>query len=228
MIKDAKPKSDLDGNARLAEDVRFARTEARLAAAVLELAAERDITSASVSELARRAGINRTTFYAHAQTPVDLLARVLAADLDRVREETTAQLDRDGLLLRSLTRATMQQILGHVLRHESVYNGASRASSRYALRVVLADHVEQSILMVYREGFLMPPPPEAEMAEFSAAFIAHGVAASVETWLRHPAPRSETPLLAAIEAMYPAWYAPVAVDAGSDRFNHVIVRKGLT
>lgn len=190
------------------EDIRYVRTRERLTDAVLALAAERDIISASVSELARRAGINRTTFYAHAQTPVELLTRVLAADLDRVRQETTAQLDAQGLLLRDLSRRTMRRILDHVLRHEPIYHGTSLISSRYALRVVLADHVRESILLVYQEGFLIPPAPQREMAEFSAAFIAHGVAATVEAWLDHPAPRDEETLLTAIEAMYPAWYAP--------------------
>jgi AcrR family transcriptional regulator len=197
------------------EDARFVRTRARLTAAVLALAGERDITAASVSELTRRAGVNRTTFYAHADTPVALLTNILAADLDRVRKETTERLDEDGMLLRDLTRETMRQILDHVLRHENVYHSANLASSRYALRVVLADHVEQSILMVFQEGFLRPPPPEAAMVEFSAAFIAHGVAASVEAWFRRPAPRDEATLLAAIEAMYPAWYAPAARPAAS-------------
>lgn len=192
------------------EDARWVRTRARLAAAVVGLAAERDITSASVAELTRRAGINRTTFYAHAQTPVELLSRVLADDLDRVRRETTDRMDEEGVLLRDLTRKTMRQILDHVLRHENVYHGASLASSRYALRVVLAEHVEQSILLVFREGFVIPPSGMG-MAEFSAAFIAHGVAASVEAWLRRPSPRDEAALLAAIDSMYPAWYAPAQV-----------------
>jgi len=192
------------------EDVRFVRTRARLTEAVLALASERDITSASVSELTRRAGVNRTTFYAHAQTPIDLLTRILAEDLNRVRQATTERLDEDGALFRSLTRDTMRQILDHVLRHEAVYHGANLASSRYALRVVLADHVEHSLLAVFREGFLRPPAVAAEMPEVPAAFIAHGVAASLEAWLRLPAPRDEAALLATVEAMYPSWYAPAS------------------
>src|SRR3546814_16021520 len=74
-----------NGAQRRSEDPRVERTRARLAEAVLALAAERDITTASVSELTRRAGVNRSTFYAHADTPVELLTRVLAAELDDVR-----------------------------------------------------------------------------------------------------------------------------------------------
>ncbi|MAF88606.1 MAG: TetR family transcriptional regulator [Pseudomonas sp.] len=190
------------------EDVRIERTRARLAEAVLGLAAERDITTASVSELTRRAGVNRSTFYAHAQTPVELLTRVLSAELDEVRRRGMAQLERDGLLLRDLTRSTLLEIVEHVLRHEAVYAGAGRASSKFALRVVLAEHIEQSMLTILREGYVSPPMPGAEAAALYAAYLAHGATGAVEAWLSLPAPRDERMLLAIIEAMYPPWLAP--------------------
>src|SRR3546814_1690570 len=107
------------------------------------LAAERDITTASVSELTRRAGVNRSTFYAHADTPVELLTRVLVAELDDVRRHTMEQLDRDGPLLRDLTRSTMREIVANVVRHEAVYGRLYRLSLVFALRIVLAEHTEQ-------------------------------------------------------------------------------------
>jgi AcrR family transcriptional regulator len=201
-----------------AEDARIERTRGRLAEAVLALAAERDITTASVSELTRRAGVNRSTFYAHAQTPVELLTRVLAAELDEVRRRTMTQLERQGLLMRDLTRSTLHEIVDHVVRHEAVYGGSGRASSTFALRVVLAEHVEQSVLIVLAEGFAVPPIPGPDAARLAAAFIAHGAAGAVEAWLRLPAPRDEAMLLAAVEAMYPPWYAPDP--ARSDRLPH--------
>lgn len=195
-------------DAAVAEDARIERTRARLADAVLSLAAERDITSASVSELTRRAGINRSTFYEHARTPVELLTRVLSCELDEVRRRGMAQLERDGLLLRDLTRSTLHEIFEHVVKHEAVYGGDGRASSKYALRVVLAEHIEQSILTIFHEGFVSPPMPGPEAAALYAAYLAHGATGAVEAWLHLPAPRDERMLLAAIEAMYPPWLAP--------------------
>ncbi|PZQ63073.1 MAG: TetR/AcrR family transcriptional regulator [Sphingomonas taxi] len=198
--------------AELAADARIERTWLRLSQAVLSLAAERDIATVSVAELSRRAGIHRATFYDHAETPVALLTRVLAIDLDAVRVRSMTQLDRAGLLLRDLTRTTMAEIIDHVLTHEGVYGGAGRASSLYALRVVLAEHVEQSVLTVLREGFAIPPTPGPDAARLHAAFIAHGITGAVEAWLRLPRPRDPDLLLAAVEASYPAWYAPPAAD----------------
>ena len=199
---------DRDGIPPASEDARVERTRGKLADAVLALAADRDITTASVSELTRRAGVNRSTFYAHAQTPMELLTRVLSGELDEVRRHTMAQLEHDGLLLRDLSRTTLREIVAHVVKHEAVYGGISRISSTYALRVVLAEHVEQSVLIALHGGFVIPPAPGAETAALYAAFIAHGVAGAVEVWLRQPAPRDERTLLAAVEAMYPTWYAP--------------------
>jgi|UPI00065C7D73 AcrR family transcriptional regulator len=197
-----------NGAQRRSEDPRIERTRARLAEAVIALAAERDITTASVSELTRRAGVNRSTFYAHADTPVELLTRVLAAELDEVRQHTMEQLDRDGLLLRDLTRSTMQEIVAHVVRHEAVYGSLNRISSVFALRIVLAEHIEQSVRIILREGFVVPPDTGPDAAQLYAAFIAHGAVGAVEAWLHLPAPRDEHLLLASIEAMHPSWYAP--------------------
>jgi len=189
-------------------DVRIERTRARLAEAVLALAAEGDIARVSVAELTRQAGVNRSTFYDHAQSPVELLTRVLSQDLDDVRRIGMDQLHRDGQLLRHLTRSTLRGILQHVLKHEAIYSGPSGSSSTYALRVVLAEHIEQSMLPILGQGFVHVPLPDAEAVQVMAAYLGHGAAGAVEAWLRQPSPRDEDKLLSVIEAMYPSWLAP--------------------
>src|SRR3546814_18051435 len=116
------------------------------------LAAERDITTASVSELTRRAGVNRSTFYAHADTPVELLTRVLAAELDDVRRHTMAQPDRDGLLLRALTRSTQRAIVAHAVRHGAVSGSLHRLPSVLALRTMPSEHIDTPTPIIMRHG----------------------------------------------------------------------------
>src|SRR5690606_42068527 len=55
------------------DDPRAQRTRASLRAAVLDLAAERDLSAITVSAVAKRAGLNRATFYLH-YPDVDALA----------------------------------------------------------------------------------------------------------------------------------------------------------
>jgi len=180
----------------------------RLADAVLAMASERDITNASVAELTRRAGINRGTFYAHAPSPVVLLTRILSAELDVVRGHTSDEMEADGFLYRDVARATLDEIISHVEARLDIYGGLDRASSRYALRVVLAEHVEQSVLLVFRGGFAVAPIAGEAFAAMFAAYLAHGVVGAVEAWLQLPAPRDHAILIDATEHMYPAWYAP--------------------
>jgi AcrR family transcriptional regulator len=191
------------------EDVRRERTRKRLEDAVLELASERDITTASVSELTRRAGVVRTTFYAHADTPMKLLTGVLSRELDAVREallrELSTKNDRGGF--RELTRRTLGLVIDHVIRHEAVYASTNSASSAYALRAVLAEHIASSVYLILDGGYVDTPSSKPEDLEIYATILAHGAAAAVELWLRRPKPRSRDALLSAIAAVHPAWYS---------------------
>jgi AcrR family transcriptional regulator len=66
-------------------DARQRKTRAKLAAVILRLAAERPASELTVSEITVAAEINRSTFYQHAASPMDLLERVLREELDSIR-----------------------------------------------------------------------------------------------------------------------------------------------
>ena len=197
-------------NLATGEDVRVDRTRSRLAAAVLELASEKTMVATTVLELTKRAGINRSTFYAHADSPMQLLTDVLCAELNALHLSAMNNIQTDGVLHRDITRHALNQIIDHVIHHEAIYAGPAHSSSRFALRVVLADHVERSVLAIFHQGFTSTPLGSEEAKTLYAGFLAHGIAGAVEAWLHLPAPRDRQLLLAAVEAMYPAWYAPIA------------------
>src|SRR3546814_15960962 len=90
--------------------------------------------------------------------------RVLAAELDDVRRHTMEQLDRDGLLLRDLTRLTMREIVAPVVRHAAVYGSLNRIASVFALRIVLDEPIAPSVRLLLPAGFVFPadPGPAAE------------------------------------------------------------------
>lgn len=68
-------------------DPRITRTERATEEAVITLASTRPISRISVSELAEAAGVSRATFYNRYATPLDVLTRVLRADLRARRAE---------------------------------------------------------------------------------------------------------------------------------------------
>jgi AcrR family transcriptional regulator len=200
------PSRKKGGDAPL-EDVRHERTRKRLAGAVLSLASERDISSASVSELSRRAGIYRTTFYAHAGTAVGLLTKVLSSELDEVRRKCMIEQERAGQLLLDHARRSLSDVVDHVVKHEAVYG---RASLTLVLRAVLAEHFQGSISLDIRKGFVGRPSSRREDTAVCSAFLAHGIAGGIEAWLHLPTPRDREALLTAIESMYPTWYFPTS------------------
>ncbi len=187
------------------EDARVERTRERLAEAVIALASERDISTASVAELTRRAGINRATFYNHASSPIELLTRVLSADLDELRREMFEVLAQDRTALLNRGRRSLQGMIDHVLRYENVY-GIGHASSVFALRVVLAEHVEKSMQDFLRLKPSVLPQEVGNALTLYSAFLAHGVAGAFEAWLRLPSPRDSEKLMAVVEDLYPSWF----------------------
>lgn len=191
------------------EDARQKRTRLSLEEAVLQLASERDVTTASVSELTRRAGVVRTTFYAHAQTPVQLLTKVLSRELDDVRSYLMEEL-QNGVpkgQFRELTHRTTNQIIDHVMRHHAVYGSMNSASSSYALRTVLGEHVAGCVIRVLEGGYVKAPSSKPDDLAMYATFLAAGTAGAIEHWLLTKQPKSRAALIEAINAMMPDWYA---------------------
>ena len=180
----------------------------KLEEAVLQLASERDITTASVSELTRRAGVVRTTFYAHADTPVNLLTSVLSRELDDARDLLLFELAKgvEKGQFRDLTRRSLTKVVDHVLRYEAVYGGASSASSAYALRTVLGGHIADSVFRALEAGYFDAPSRKPEELTLYAAYMATGAAGAIEVWLRLSKPRSREMLLTAIDDVLPSWY----------------------
>ena len=63
-------------------DARQLRSRSKLFAAILELAADVRAEDLSVTEVASAAGVHRSTFYEHAESPAALLREALEAELD--------------------------------------------------------------------------------------------------------------------------------------------------
>lgn len=103
------------------DDPRYRRTRRLLVGAVMELAADRPAAQISVSELAGRAGVSRSAFYAHASSPSELLADHLVSRLDPFLERLGGVLEEDpeDYLLR--WRAIYVELLEAVREDRLVY-----------------------------------------------------------------------------------------------------------
>ncbi|MGG7451731.1 hypothetical protein [Plantibacter sp. MPB07] len=116
--------------------LRFWRTSARLADAILELTSSKPSTEVSVREVVLSAEINRTTFYHHAPSPTTLLCAALANAFERTMD--TALMTQDQPPFEQLLEATIQ----HVNEYQRIYRTAlPDPAAAGALFHTLASHL---------------------------------------------------------------------------------------
>lgn len=199
-------------------DKRVERTAEALRSAVLELAAEQDIAGLTASALAARAGINRATFYDHAASPADLLARVLATDLDRIRTDFDADVRRaEGHATRTDAEQIVDRYSGalqaHVDAHLPVYERALDGGLSAPLARLLADHVTSTLTehLLAHPGRMpldpgTPPDQTAHYAHAFARYVGLGTIGALEAWLAAPPPRDPAFFTRVAHSALPAWW----------------------
>lgn len=201
----------LSGKRKIAvphEDVRVERMRKKLTEAVLALAAQRDISKANVSELARQAGVHRSTVYEYAESPLDMLTIVLTKDLNQVRFDYEPTLEDGSKPHDSQWNIGTRAILDHVLRHEAIYSGGN-TSSAIALRGVLAHHITESIARLFRKGVWRVGVPGEDAARLIAAYHGQASAAAIEAWLATPKPRDVNLIVDVLRrGTQPLWKPP--------------------
>jgi len=179
-------------------DARQQRTRESLERAIITLATERPLGEITVTELAKAADITRPTFYAHAESPGDLLATVLGAELEKLRTDFD-RLSADTPTGEVLSLVSSERALvAHVYRFATLYRNNLRHRLSGEVRDVLIDHIEWSLLdHLARHPQIAPIDPLADPndaeyryreAALYAAIAASGTVAALETWLRGPDP----------------------------------------
>ncbi|WP_062380083.1 TetR/AcrR family transcriptional regulator [Demequina pelophila] len=195
----------------MAIDPRFVRSADALREAVLELAAEQPIERVAVTEIARRAGVTRATFYNHATSPQALLAAALGDELDEMRARFLADVEADRRHIAESWRSSTTDVARHILRHEAVYRaGLAPSADRdgTALAELLAQHIEDT-LAAYRETLGTAPadPEESARLAMRASFQSHGVVGAFRAWLA--APRMlplDDAVTVIMDAVSPRWF----------------------
>lgn len=158
-------------------------TIGKLQKVVLELAAERDISSASVSEIARRAGVTRVTVYQYAKSPIELLTSALNDELDAMADQRVAEIQANPSAVMAIRRAGLRTLVDHVRRHKAIYSGQQH-SSYLVLGYALAKHIEKRALALLDAGVFAEMPGGLKTHRLYAAHFGHGVAAAMQAWLQ--------------------------------------------
>jgi AcrR family transcriptional regulator len=189
-------------------DARQRRTRAALYAAVLELAAEREPGEITVTGLAARAGVHRSTVYEHGGSPLGVLQKALAEELDMLREVHLRDVPRErvGGALRQVTLG----VFAHVDHYSAVYRNLDAASGA-TLHAFLSEHFQTSTRMLLSQSSLTIPfevdgvdPHHVEDA--AVRYIADGVVGLIAVWLHEPEPRDAQVPLALLGHLMPTWW----------------------
>lgn len=183
-------------------DARFLRSRTLLHAAVLVLAAEHPVRDISVSELCRRAGVTRETFYRHTPSVPDLLAAALGDEL----EETMARVPPTAPI-----GEAERALLAHVAERGAAYRNAMdplliapvRSRLEQFLRAGLADLLERRPALAPTE--IAGDPMAIIMA---VAYAASGTVGAIEEWLRAGGDDVDRAVAIVLAASPEWWLAP--------------------
>ncbi|AZZ48537.1 TetR/AcrR family transcriptional regulator [Rathayibacter rathayi] len=177
--------------------------------AIIALATGRDVATLTVSEITGLAGVNRSTFYAHASSAAELLCAALRDELDLIREGYLQQL-RSGAATDASIREATACVLRHLDGHCDLYLRAFDApSGDSGLRAMLADHFRTAVSATLDTGVLDVPAvntPLGFLENATASFLAAGSVGLMEQWLRLPAPRDPDVYLGAYRQLLPPWW----------------------
>ncbi len=191
-------------------DPRAARTQEALRAAVLRLAATKRVEDISVSELTAAAGVNRTTFYRHADTAADVLREALYEDFDGIRTELLT-IDNDDEHHRDAWFAVSARIAEHIERFRPIYEvglGNDDALSPALMRMA-AEHFETSMHAYLKRFPQLVPSVSSQASETleraSARFVAAGSVELMRSWVQSPALRAPAAYAAISMAVMPPW-----------------------
>jgi AcrR family transcriptional regulator len=185
-------------------DPRITRTDQAFAKAVVELASERPISQITVADLAGRAGVTRATFYNRYSSPMELLIRVLYADLERSHRPEEARRAEGGYSGEQMLRLATGDVADHVERFKAVYQHAlSDPADRGVYEALVRHFADYSLAFIARCAH--PALPETGH-QVIAQFVAHGFAGAIMAWLSHDSV-TETDLVEAAVACAPAWWS---------------------
>lgn len=178
-------------------DPRTRRSRSALEAALLELIAERELAQISISDVTKRAGVNRSTFYEHYTGLDDLAASACTVHFDElVKSAPLSTSDSVGDVQQA--RHSLANLFVHVSEHAHLYRTLLGAEG--SARVI--NHLLQRITAGARNRTASTGEHDDDFAEHphdpAAAFIAGAVLGAVIDWLRRGCPGTPEQMSAAI------------------------------
>lgn len=195
-------------------DPRTRRSRAALEAALRELIAERDLARISISDVTKRADVNRSTFYEHYTDLEDLAASACTGLFDEL--VVSASVSGRALVIDGQpAHNPLSGLFAHVAAHAHLYrtllgpDGSARLINHLLQRITAGAHVRRG------SAEAVPSPQvDGHPHDPAAAFLSGAVLGAVIDWLRRDCPGTPEQMGAAI---WPHLIAAASVDGAVAR-----------
>jgi AcrR family transcriptional regulator len=172
-----------DASVAAREDPRVRRTRALIVESFISLCAERGAGAARVSDIAKRAGINRATFYRHFEDIEDLQSRGFEGILEEIGNGADASYDAAGDDRESAVnriRSVLTVLGGRREAFLTLINGAAGPAFLRRAEAYLEGYIRDR-RVIHVPGRALSVPPEIVPRAISSLFF--GMA---RWWLEHP------------------------------------------
>lgn len=183
-------------------DLRVRRTLDSIRDTLVALVAKKGLDAVTVEEIARRAGVNRTTFYRHYKGKYELLENLLAKAMDELDESMGPPESRPSRFKPDEVPAPWSRFFERIEENADLYRAILRSAGGAWFQVRLRVRVERllhgkgigPISSKKRPGLADPLPTAISVAFSASLFVGVAIwwlefgtafsAAQVATWLR--------------------------------------------
>ena len=168
-------------------DPRAERTRALISEAFLHWLGRRPYTRIGVSDIARKAGVGRATFYAH----FDSKDALLRAELDRAVLPMLVPLPNDPC------RVDGTALFAHLQHARDIYRALTGGTSRAVTERIIQDALEAHVALILAQS-------SGRLADTHAAptFVPRFVAATLLTLIAWSLEQTEAPTPAELQALF--------------------------
>jgi AcrR family transcriptional regulator len=197
---------------RASGDPRAARTRQAIIHAVHELAAEGG-AAPSVSDIVRRAGVSRSSFYTQFASLDELAGVVLREAFATIGTDTVAMRRVSGVSADEADRVAVGQLIAHVAEHRGLYQLWLAAAPSFH-----PEALDALTTQVRRVLALAAGPHGGVPAETEAVYVAGGMLAVLRHWVQGDLPGTASDITDQILALRPSW--TVTHDPATSRADH--------
>lgn len=182
-------------------DPRAERTRRDIVAAVERLMTEHT-TAVTVSEIAKAAGVSRSSFYAHFPSLDALAAEYLVRQFDSIGA-TSVDLRREDLLpAGSAARMGYRRLIEHMVEHYPFYSNVLELP----LGRSVYDRIAEAYAARLRESMELLPVPFGVDPAIVATYIAGGALTLISAWMGGALDISDDELVDQLVLQLPAWF----------------------